>query len=384
MKYKLIPTTMMKNLLIILMILTAVSCSKDDESNPPPVIEVSNFEVLITSITTNSANIRIDYTVIDLSPSTTKKVFYKELNATEWQESLAGKIVGLKPGIKYIAKAVLSIENLKEESPEVIFTTLGFNHHNLTGDRILFNREFKIYNGASNNDFNEAAILKGFLKVENDSLELKDIEIISDFAIKITLPDNTQDFFKNDEEYVEIKPFTIGLFSGEYYTEITESFIWLEDPIIKDFSLYNKLPQIKTVTQEQFTCEETGTPFYKLKLKGNFWTLENGFYDNSDTYNNPKLISLTISNVNNPEIFKIFSKEEDMAYDKSNYSSDYCEKETYYSFEIIAYNPFHSLENMHVNLSSENFPKGDYKLKFDVIDYNDQEYKSNEYIITLD
>src|SRR5690606_4593154 len=110
MKFKLIHT-MMKNLLIILMILTAVSCSKDDESIPP-VIDVSNFELEITSITTNSANISFDYKVIDLSPSTTKKVFYKELNATEWQERLAGKIVGLKPGVKYIAKAVLSIENL--------------------------------------------------------------------------------------------------------------------------------------------------------------------------------------------------------------------------------------------------------------------------------
>ena len=372
----------MKKLVLFLIVATVISCSKDDE--PSPVIEVSNFELEITSITTNSVKASFDYKIIDLTPSVAKKVFYKEFNATEWQEGYAGEITGLKPGVKYRAKAVLSIENLKEESPEVIFTTLGFNHNNLIGDRILLNRQFDIFNGASGGNFNEAAPLKGYLKVENDSIELEDIEIIFDHTIRINFPENIQDFFKNDEEYIEIKPFTIGLFSGEYYTEITESFIWSEDPLIKDFNIYNKMPRIKSATQEQFICGETTTMFYKIKLKGNFWTYENGFFDNHESsYGNAKVISLSISNINNSDIFKIFSKEEDMAYN-DNYSSNYCEKDIYSSIELITSNPFHTLNHLNLHLSSENFPEGDYKIKFDVIDYDDEEYKSNEYIITLD
>ena len=373
---------MTKNLLLFLMIITAISCSKDDE--PTPVIEVSNFKLEITSITTNSVKASFDYKIIDLTSSVAKRVFYKEFNATEWQEAYAGEITGLKPGVKYRAKAVLSIENLKEESPEVIFTTLGFIHSSLIGDRILLNRQFDIFNSASGGNFNKAAPLKGYLKVENDSMELKDIEIIFDHTIRINLPENVQDFFKNDEEYIEVKPFTIGLFSGEYYTEITESYIWSDDPLVKDFNIYNKIPRIKSVTQEQFICEESRTMFYKIRLKGNFWTYENGFFDNSETtYANAKIISLSISNINNPAIFKTFSKEEDMAYNE-NYSVDYCEKDIYRSIELIVYNPFHLLQNINLHLSSENFPKGDYKIKFDVIDYSDEEYKSNEYLITLD
>ncbi|UOB17061.1 hypothetical protein [Abyssalbus ytuae] len=371
-------------LLIAVIILMVLSCNQDDEGSGP-VLEIENLELQLTSITMYEAKFQVNYKIINASSLILEKVMYKKLNALEWKENRGETIIGLEPGVKYVAKSVLTVDEVNKESPEIFFTTYGFNHEDLLGDRILLNRQFDIFSSDGNSNFTEAAPLKGYLKVDNDSLELKSIEVMSDYRIIISLPENTQYFFEKDEEYIESKKFSIGLFSGEYYTEITESFNYSSNPLVKEFTLYNKYPQINSVeVNKSYVCEN-GQGFNKLKVEGNFWTLVGRFYDNAnDNYNNPRELSLSITSVNNPAIQKVFLKEEDMVYDKANYTSEYCDKDAYYSAEIISYNPFHTLQNIYLHLSEENFPSGEYILKYDVVDYGDEEFNSNEYLFTLE
>ncbi|UOB17064.1 hypothetical protein [Abyssalbus ytuae] len=371
-------------LLTAVIILMVLSCNQDDEGSGP-VFELENLQLKANSISANEVTFQVNYKIINASSYIEQKILYKKSDALEWKENRGETITGLEPGVKYVAKAILNVEKLNKESPEIIFTTYGFNHTGLIGDRILLNRQFNIINSGDSSNFIEAAPLKGYLKVDNDSLELKSIEVMSDYRIIISLPENTQYFFEKDEEYIESKKFSIGLFSGEYYIEITESFNYSSDPLVKEFTLYNKYPQINSVeVNKSYVCEN-GQGFNKLKVEGNFWTLVGGFYDNAnDNYNNPRELSLSITSVDNPFIQKVFLKEEDMVYDKANYISEYCDKDAYYSVEIISYNPFHTLQNIYLHLSKEDFPPGEYILKYDVIDYGDEEFKSNEYLFTLE
>ncbi|MFS4494577.1 hypothetical protein [Maribacter sp. 2308TA10-17] len=376
---------------ILSLSLILVSCGgdKEDEINQPSDInDVSNVSLALSEITTTTITTDISYQFSGLNQSDINaKILYRLENETNYKESAEGILNDLEPGKKYLIKGLVEINGEQKESTELTFTTLGFYFRDLNGTIENFeNRKYNIFNNSNQSNFTEAADLTGFLKVDNDSLMLENIEVVSDFQIIVTIPINTQTFFENDTNHIIKKEFSIGLFSGDFYTEITESTngvtnrFWVEET--NHFTVYNKIPFIDSVdVSNSHICSETSV---LLRVKGGLGGFPNSFvYRLEESEYKSMTIVVRSKEPNNNEILTILDYDSYVL----NPSSFDCELEQFKTLEFsgsTVKSMAHTFNFAFVNLNKAKYPSGNYQIEFIGVSYKDETFSSNVFDFTIE
>lgn len=354
----------MKKILLLLIAIQFIACTSDDAI--PTKFEISNLKLEVSNIEITTVKTKISYTELDVSEGTlVKKVLYKKESESTWAETQEIEIAELERGTTYIAKAVLQLKDLEKESAEVKFITKGFNGSELIGRMGIFNRIYVLHNFDDNADFSQAAAFSGFVKVDNDSLEIKNIKIKSDKSIDFELPENTQLFFENDEEYKTEKEFSLSLYSGDYRVELTSDL----------YLIYNKNPHFTKVNAIiQGLCSDPFSLKRRLQLVGFFWTTKDGDYDiKSDTYNNPKEFTITIKSKTDANFTKVltFNDMVSVVNDCSPFSFDWNR------LGRDQGTLFHQNNVIHIQIDDETFKEGVYTVQLNVTNFEGKNYDSN-------
>ena len=360
---------------IIFISVSFYSCSKD--SNGERTL-IEDIQISISDIELNSV-----YTTVTWDRRTNPNnlypyVYYKKSSDNEWKkvQQFEGKIENLASGTKYQVKAVMKDNSIVFESNETTFITPGFVHSNLFGGIRQANSKYSINSNLTSTDFNTAATLSGYFKaVGFDSIPLKDIEILDKQTLIIELPDDTQTFFKNDLNYISRKEFTIGLFSGDYYTEIVDSSIYNEDSIFEEgmhhFNIFNRTPRITSLINS--VPHPNCINMRRLLFKTSLWASEQDFLIFGDL-NIPNAVSILIYD-SNQNILKEFSLNDQV---QRGGNINNCTKEMFfYSYSSNIENLFTINDLLHLNLFDEDFPAGTYSIKYIANDSNDVSWESN-------
>ncbi len=368
-----------KTIHLLLFLPLLQSCSKD-ENNEIKVVEQIELTITDIQLTSFSASVTWDRTT---NPNNLKPyIYYKKSLANEWTEvqTFQGKIENLESGSKYEAKAVMKENETAFESKITTFITPGFEQNGQLIGRVLeANSRYSINSNLTSTNFNEAATLSGYLKVVGfDSVPLKKIEVFDDLTLHIELPDETQNYFEDDINFTSKKEFTIGLFSGEDYTEISSSFIYSEDSIYEEgmrhFNIFNKTPRLNSLlsVNPQFSCQE----MIRVVFEGSLWASEEDYFIFSEL-NIPNSVNIIFYD-SDQNIVNAFSLNDEVQNIDGNKDLNDCTKEMwFYSQSLNVENVFTKNDRLNFNLFTDEFPSGTYFLKYMVNDKNDRIWESN-------
>ncbi len=394
---KLIKINALISIKILLLSLILFSCSKEDKEDQSVYLsDISNIVLDLYNLGTTKVNTNINYQFS--GPNTTevlKKVSYKLKGDDNYTEANEGIITGLKPGKKYLIKAIIEIGGKQKTSEEMTFTTLGFESTLLVGRVLDYeNRVYSISNQSVSFNYTEAPELRGYLKVGQDSLELEKIEPFNFGAFKITLPKNTQHFFENDSEHVIRKEFSIGLFSGDYYIEVTESVLENNSKFIikndKHFTIYNKTPFIDRVLLhkpflQEYTCE--GIPKIKFSIHGGFGKQRGSLLSETQNILYEQIsISFKRNESTNSEQLSILDYDS-LASVSQNGIDWLCNSEQYNSNGTL-FDPTASMEHLvnsiQFSLNRDVYQTGNYQIQFSGVDINGEIWHSNTFDFFLE
>lgn len=355
------------------------SCSKDENNE---IVPVEQIELKITNIqlTSFSATVSWDRTT---NPNNLKPyIYYKKSLANEWKEvqTFQSRIENLEQGTKYEVKAVMKEGDTFFESKTTTLITPGFEQNGqLIGGVLEANSRYSINSNLTSTNFYEAATLRGYLKVVGfDSIPLKKIEVFDNLTLHIELPDETQDYFENDIDFVSKKEFTIGLFSGEDYTEISSSYIYSEDSIFEEgmrhFNIFNKTPRLDSIliANPHFSCQE----MIRVAFEGSLWASEEDYFIFSEL-NIPNSVSIIFYD-SDQNIVNAFSLNDEVQnIDGSKDFNDCTKGMWFYSQSLNVENLFTINDRLNLNLFANEFPAGTYFVKYMVNDKNDRIWESN-------
>ncbi|MFD2565002.1 hypothetical protein [Aquimarina rubra] len=296
----------MKKLIFLLSFVSLLSCSSsDDTENTVIPLEISNLQIRISNISTESVNITLEYSASGTTTDLTEKVFLKKNEEQDFIEISPGNISNLERGARYRVFARVTNNEVSFDSTERTFITKGFqNSNDLSGFVKEVNQIYTVFNNFSNSDFDAAAELSAYIKVGTDSIAVEKITIIDNQNLELEIVDNTllQQFFNmNASSYESAKEFTVGLFSGEYYQEIIESSQkTYEDVTYKGFSFFNLVPNFEEFVIPATGCANTNNEDNFIVFKGDFWgRVLNG---NDTEINIPDEVIIQITNTNDSTI----------------------------------------------------------------------------------
>lgn len=382
---------MNKIIYFLILIFTVLSCSKSENSLPDDksatIYSISNQKLNVSQISLNSANISIEYLSVPAANNLKIKIFYKKFEDLNWVESSVSILNGLERGKKYTVKATIDSNAGEIETPIVNFTTLGFNGLDLVGNLNIPNKKYSIYSSFGAN-FTSAPVMKAYLKIGNDSLIMKEVKIVSDSEVQFTLPDNVQPFFNNDTNFEYSKAFTIGLFSGQYYREISNSqqiehnFYYPQTGnMFRSLSIFNQRPYINNFHMSFGTgvCQTDGKPSRSFDLSGLFWS-NNSPSIYARKYNNFKI---TIQNKNLPLVKKVFNSSD---YLNFSYNAR-CGADAYYLLFPLFSNITYGINEdrvLRIRLNTINYPAGNYTIKVDITGLDNVVSESNLFEFALD
>ncbi len=382
---------------LLLLSLIFFSCSKDDgEDQSIYINDVSNIVLDFYNIKTSEVYTNINYqfsgpNTIDIL----KKILYKLPTDDSYTEANEGLITNLKPGKKYLIKAVIEIGGKQKASEELSFITLGFESNLLIGRVLDYeNRIYSISDQSGSFNYKKAPELRGYLKVGQDSLELEKIEPTSYGSFRITLPQDTQYFFEKDSEHVIRKEFSIGLFSGDYYIEITESV--LEDNskfLIKHdhhFTLYNKVPFIDKILLyspflQEYTCD--GISKIRFSIHGGFGKQKASIWSDSQENKYEEIsISIKRNESTSNEQLSILDYNA-LAPRSENENGWVCDLEQYRAYENIS-DPVvgmeHLINSIQFSLNRDTYRRGHYQIQFSGVDNTGKVWHSNPFDFFLE
>lgn len=364
---------------LLLLLALLQSCSKDDNNE---ITAVEQIELTITNIqlTSFSASVTWDRTT---NPNNLKPyIYYKKSLANEWKEvqTFQSRIENLEQGTKYEVKAVMKEGDTFFESKTTTLITPGFAQNGQLIGRVLeANSRYSINSNLTSTNFYEAATLTGYLKVVGfDSVPLKKIEVFDNLTLHIELPAETQDYFEDDIDFVSKKEFTIGLFSGEDYTEISSSYIYTEDSIYEEgmrhFNIFNKTPRLNSLllVKPQFSCQE----MIRVVFEGSLWASEEDPFNFSEL-NIPNSVSIVFYD-SDRNIINGFSLNDQVKMVDGDIDLNDCTKEMwFYSQSLNIENIFTHNDRLSFNLFTNEFPSGTYFIKYLVNDKSDFIWESN-------
>lgn len=380
--------------LICVIIFVSSSCSKDSdepEQKTLTIEDINGISIELKEVKTTAAWINVRYDTPNNFRGFVKLGARYRLNTeseSAFQETTTGWIEGLEQGKKYVVVGYVEVEGQRKETETIVFTTPAFYAEGLVGTITSYpQRQYRIWEFGSGAEIETAPEISGYLKVGTDSLALENIEVDSNSSLTVTLPNNTQYFFKADEEYILKKDFSIGLLSGEFYTEITESEIgtaigyWVQET--PHFMLYNKIPYIDgfTVLSNLLPCEE-GT-MVRLNIKGGFGAIkESFFYPNTEMEYED--IALTISKTVNGEreILSYFDSA-----DRRPSGGGPCSFQQFVPVEDLGANfrsMQHPVSTLLLKLDRDIYENGVYQVQFTGIDQDGNEWVSNTFDFTID
>jgi len=380
-------------LLVFTVLFVVYSCNKEDTKPVEQVLtinDINNITLEIEEIKTSAVRVNVLYdNPTNIRGFVQVGTFFRLQDATvsSFQEASTGWIEGLERGRKYVVKGYVEIEGQRKETESLIFTTPSFYAERMVGAIGAFHkREYKIWSIGFETELESAPEISGFLKVGSDSLALESVVVDADYFMTVTLPKNTQYFFENDDEFILKKEFSIGLFSGEYYTEITESefgatgFNYVENT--PHFTVYNKTPFIDgfTVFPNLFSCEEDTT--VRVNIEGGFGAIrESFFYPNTEM--EYEEISITISKLveGSTEILSYITM------DNQRPSNNACALDQFVAVEDLGAS-FQSMQHptstILLRLDRELYQNGAYQVQFSGTDVDSNEWTSNTIDFTID
>ncbi|SDE75676.1 hypothetical protein [Cellulophaga baltica] len=381
--------------LFIALIILFTSCNKEDkeELKIAQISDITDIKIDVSEI--NMTDVNLDVSYINTSRNSTNvsaKIYYKLVESLSYNEVDEGLVSNLTPGKKYMVKAIVELNGEQKETEEVFFTTLGFYSDNLKGWVDNFeNRTYTISNTSSKANFKEAQNLRGYIKVENDSLPLEKIDVTSNSSLSITIPENTQEFFKNDTEHIIKKVFSIVLFSGDYNIEIQDSTngvtsrFWVKDT--NHFTVYNKIPFIDSRSQDVIYQDCEG----RAKIQFSFYGGFGGFpYSKTNVLQESeyKEIEITIraNEVDNNEIITFLDYSNSRQHtDNGGTLPNICNKEEFlpleeYFSDVIEFKSMSLKFNLLIlNLFAEKYPVGNYSITIKGTRYDNSIWNSNTY-----
>ncbi len=364
---------MTKFISFLIVINILLSCSKSEnnlpDEKPATIYTVTNQKLIVSQISLNSSRINIEYLSIPTSNNLKIKIFYKKFEDSNWIISNVNILNGLERGKKYSVKASIDSNAGEIETPIVNFTTLGFNGLDLIGKLNIPNKKYSIFSSFGAN-FTSAPVMKAFLKIGNDSLIMKELNIISDYEVQFTLPDNVQPFFNSDTSFEYSKAFTIGLFSGQYYREISNSqqiehnfYFPQTGNMFRSLSVFNQKPHVNNfhMSLGSGICQSDGKRSRSFDLSGLFWG-NNSPSIYARKYNNMKI---TIQNKFLPNVKKVFNSN-----DYLNFGyNDRCGSDAFYLLFPIFNNITYGINEdrlLRIRLNTINYPAGNYTIKVEI------------------
>lgn len=375
--------------LVIFVALFAVYSCKKDDTQILTVNEVININLELKEVKTTSVWTFVSYDFsTDLRGVVTTGILYRRIDNPDpsFIDASAGWIEGLQEGKKYIMKGYVEVNGDRKEMDAKVFTTLGFYPNNLSGGIIAYQkRKFAISGISYQSNFKIAPEISGYLKIGSDSLALESVEVITDSRIDITLPKDTQYFFENDEEYIMKKAFTIGLLSGDYYTEVKESRsglslnYWVEDT--PHFTLYNRHPFIDRAYQFEDLQPCGDSNAIQLNLTGGFGAIkESLFYPQSELEYDEIAIIIT-KNDDDKEIISHITYD-----DQIESGIVPCELNQFQGVETLGgfSSMAHSTSTLVLRLDRELYPNGDYQIQFKGTDLDDNKWESSFFDFAID
>ena len=382
---------MTKIIYFLFLIIALISCSKSEENlpdeKPTTIYAVSNQKLIISKITFNSAKINLEYLAIPSANNLKFKIFYKKFEDSNWIVSSVNVLNDLERGRKYLVKATIDSNSGEIETQIVNFTTLGFNSLDLIGKLNIPNKKYSIFSSFGAN-FTTAPVMKAFLKIGNDSLIMKEVNVISDYEVQFTLPDNIQPFFNSDTNFEYSKAFTIGLFSGQYYREITNSqqiehnfYFPQTGNMFRSLSIFNQKPHINNFHMSFGTgvCQSNGTSTRSFDLSGLFWSNQTpSIY--ARKYSNFKI---TVQNKNLPLVKKVFNSNDYLTF----WYNERCGVDGYYLLSPIFNNITYGINEdrlLRIRLNTISYPAGNYTIKVEITDLDNVISESNLFDFVLD
>lgn len=387
---------MKKIITLLFLILISISCSKDD-SNTAESIVLPDAKIKVESIELTTAKINL----LNVSYSKDYKISfqYKKSEDQTWIEAASENLTNLDKGKKYQAKITIKSATQTKESEIVSFTTKVLSGQFYSGGNVrdVVNQECSLlYDCQCVLTIDESKTpLSAYIKIGNDSLKVKKITFskvdessltTSSYYFKLELPENTQSFFDKDTEYNYLKNYTVGLFIGDFYTEIKESRTVGLDPYlvaknynfgeIKLMSVFNKLPRFNSLSHSEIQKDKIA-----LYFKGFFWT-SSGLTTNTSTV--AKQTEFVITKANDPVFKKILMSNTTFTSPTCGYNS--CDTEGFGLIHEINgyYIDFHQNNFALIRLYKTDFPTGDYNIEVKMTDKNDIDYKSEKFTFKIE
>ncbi|HEY6144397.1 MAG TPA: hypothetical protein VIV55_13380 [Flavobacterium sp.] len=387
---------MKKIITLLFLILISTSCSKDDSSTTAESIVLPDAKIKVESIEQTTAKINL----LNVSYSKDYKISfqYKKSEDQTWIEAASENLTNLDKGKKYQAKITIKSATQTKESEIVSFTTKVLSGQFYSGGNVsdVVNQECSlpfITQYVSTIDESKTP-LSAYIKIGSDSLKVKKITFSKEdessgtlrYYFKLELPENTQSFFDKDTEYNYLKNYTVGLFIGDFYTEIKESNIVGLDPYllavndnfgkIKLMSVFNKIPRFNSLSYSEVKNDKIA-----LYFKGFFWTSSSR---TTNTFAVAKQTEFVITKANDPVFKKILMSNTSFTSPTCGYNS--CDTEGFGLIHDINgyYLDFHNNNIACIRLYKTDFPTGDYNIEVKMTDKNDIDYKSEKFTFKIE
>jgi hypothetical protein len=371
----------------IFTIVLLTSCSDDEATSETLLINYDNLVV-----TTSVKNIGLDAATLVLSTSettptaTSKRFLYRVSGAENFTESNNAILTNLVQGKRYEAKTRVTIDGVDYDSEIISFVTIGFIADSQTlGEVRTLNKKFTLtFIEGVQSTFAEP--LTAYIKIGQDSIQVSAISY-ADNIMTFDIDKETQGFFENDTAYIPHKAFTLGLFSGDYYQNITPSFsaVKYDGKTRSQWSIFNKNPYLESYADfKNEDCLNSESRKVIIDITGKFWGDQ--FGDTESQPNSPDTITIQLTRLDNSGEEQVYSIEDTASISNINNSCDTSAFARIHNPTTTSEggNPgFHESNFVRLGVNTKVIMPGNYKLTF-AVEKNNVIFTSNELNVSID